>query len=242
MGDSSCTVILPTYKEAGNIQKMAMRLRELYPDFFILIMDDNSGDGSKELIDDLNDPMIKFIERDPDDRGLSASIFQGITEAGTEFFINMDSDFQHPPEAVGPAYKRLLNGADLCVGIREDRTALSPVRWLASWGAHFMAAMTLWLRDKKKSNDIMSGFFGGRTELYQSVILAYGAEMDKKGFKALFDLLKFGPSEINIGETTFVFGKRKAGESKLNKTVILSVLRQCEPFGKLMARVAGRFT
>ncbi len=242
MGDSSCTVILPTYKEAGNIQKMAMRLRELYPDFFILIMDDNSGDGSKELIDDLNDPMIKFIERDPDDRGLSASIFQGITEAGTEFFINMDSDFQHPPEAVGPAYKRLLNGADLCVGIREDRTALSPVRWLASWGAHFMAAMTLWLRDKKKSNDIMSGFFGGRTELYQSVILAYGAEMDKKGFKALFDLLKFGPAEINIGEIAFVFGKREAGESKLNKTVILSVLRQCEPFGKLMARVAGRFT
>ncbi|MEA4977277.1 MAG: glycosyltransferase [Methanomassiliicoccaceae archaeon] len=242
MGDSSCTVILPTYKEAGNIQKMAMRLRELYPDFFILIMDDNSGDGSKELIDDLNDPMIKFIERDPDDRGLSASIFQGITEAGTEFFINMDSDFQHPPEAVGPAYKRLLNGADLCVGIREDRTALSPVRWLASWGAHFMAAMTLWLRDKKKSGDIMSGFFGGRTELYQSVILAYGAEMDKKGFKALFDLLKFGPSEINIGEIAFVFGKREAGESKLNKTVILSVLRQCEPFGKLMARVAGRFT
>lgn len=242
MGDSSCTVILPTYKEAGNIQKMAMRLRELYPDFFILIMDDNSGDGSKELIDDLNDPMIKFIERDPDDRGLSASIFQGITEAGTEFFINMDSDFQHPPEAVGPAYKRLLNGADLCVGIREDRTALSPVRWLASWGAHFMAAMTLWLRDKKKSGDIMSGFFGGRTELYQSVILAYGAEMDKRGFKALFDLLKFGPSEINIGEIAFVFGKREAGESKLNKTVILSVLRQCEPFGKLMARVAGRFT
>ena len=242
MGDSSCTVILPTYKEAGNIQKMAMRLRELYPDFFILIMDDNSGDGSKELIDDLNDPMIKFIERDPDDRGLSASIFQGITEAGTEFFINMDSDFQHPPEAVGPAYKRLLNGADLCIGIRKDRTTLSPVRWLASWGAHFMAAMTLWLRDKKKSNDIMSGFFGGRTELYQSVILAYGAEMDKKGFKALFDLLKFGPSEINIGEIAFVFGKREAGESKLNKTVILSVLRQCEPFGKLMARVAGRFT
>ncbi len=242
MGDSSCTVILPTYKEAGNIQKMAMRLRELYPDFFILIMDDNSGDGSKELIDDLNDPMIRFVERDPDDRGLSASIFQGITEAGTEFFINMDSDFQHPPEAVGPAYKSLLNGADLCIGIRKDRTALSPIRWIVSWGAHFMAAMTLWLRDKKKSNDIMSGFFGGRTELYQSVILTYGADMDKKGFKALFDLLKFGPSEINIGETTFVFGKRRAGESKLNKTVILSVLRQCEPFGKLMARVAGRFT
>ena len=242
MRDSSCTVILPTYKEAGNIQKMAMRLRELYPDFFILIMDDNSRDGSMKLIEDLDDPMIRFVERNPDDRGLSASIFQGIMEAGTEFFINMDSDFQHPPEAVGPAYRCLLDGADLCVGIREDRTALSPVRWLASWAAHFMAAMTLWLRDKKKSNDIMSGFFGGRTELYQSIIQKYGSQMDRRGFKALFDLLKFGPCDVRICETSFVFGKRSAGESKLNKTVILSVLRQCEPFGKLMARVAGRFT
>lgn len=240
MGDSSCTVILPTYKEAGNIQKMASYLRELYPDFFVLIMDDNSRDGSKELIEELDDPMVRFVERDPGDRGLSASIFQGIMETGTEFFINMDSDFQHPPEAVGPAFKCLLDGADLCVGIREDRTALSPIRWLASWGAHFMAAMTLWLRDKKKSNDIMSGFFGGRTELCQSIIQKYGEGMDRRGFKALFDLLKFGPSDIKICETSFVFGKRNAGESKLNKTVILSVLRQCEPFGKTMARVAGR--
>lgn len=240
MGDSSCTVILPTYKEAGSIRRMAMRLRELYPDFFILIMDDNSRDGSKELIDGLNDPMVRFMERDPGDRGLSASIFQGIAEAETEFFINMDSDFQHPPEAVGPLYRCLLDGADLCVGIREDRTALSPVRWLASWSAHFMAAMTLWLRNKKKSSDIMSGFFGGRTELYQSIIRKYGGEMDRHGFKALFDLLKFGPFDVKICEAPFVFGKRSTGESKLNKTVILSVLRQCEPFGKTMARVAGR--
>jgi dolichol-phosphate mannosyltransferase len=103
MGDSSCTIILPTYREAGNIQKMVAYLRELYPDFFVLIMDDNSRDGSKELIEDLNDPMVRFVERGPDDRGLSASIFQGIMETGTEFFINMDADFQHPPEAVGPA-------------------------------------------------------------------------------------------------------------------------------------------
>ncbi len=170
MGDCDCTVILPTYKEAGNIQKMAIRLRELYPDFFILIMDDNSNDGSRELIEELNDPMITFTERNPDDRGLSASIFQGIMDTRTEFFVNMDCDFQHPPEAVANAYVALKDGADLCVGIRKRRTALSPVRWLASWGAQFLAALTLWLRDKSKSKDIMSGFFGGRTEVYQSVI------------------------------------------------------------------------
>lgn len=240
MGDKTCTVILPTYKEAGNVQRMAKHLRELYPDFMILIMDDNSNDGSKELIEELYDPMIVFTERDPDDRGLSASIFQGIMDTRTEFFINMDCDFQHPPEAIADAYECLLKGADLCIGVREERTALSPIRWFASWIGHVMATMTLWLRNKKKSRDIMSGFFGGKTEIYQAVIKKHSNEMDRPGFKALFDLLKFGPVDTDVREITFKFGKREAGESKLNKRVILSVTGQCEPFGKLIARIVGK--
>jgi dolichol-phosphate mannosyltransferase len=240
MDAPKCTVILPTYKEAGNIQRMAKRLRELYPDFHILIMDDNSDDGSKELIEELNDPMTSFIERNPEDRGLSASILQGISDCETDFFINMDCDFQHPPEAVAYAYERLKNGADLCIGIREERTALSPMRWIASWGAHTMAMTTLWLRDKKGSKDIMSGFFGGRTELYQQVIREHRDEMDMRGFKALFDLLKFGPSDVNIEEITFKFGKREAGESKIDKNVMMSILRQCEPLGNPLANIAER--
>ena len=242
MGDYTCTVILPTYKEAGNIQKMAKRLRELYPDFKILIMDDNSNDGSKELIKELNDLMITFTERNLNDRGLSASIFQGIMDTKTDFFINMDCDFQHPPEAIADAYECLSEGADLCVGVREERTALSPIRWLASWGAHVMAATTLWLRNKKKSSDIMSGFFGGKTDIYQKVIEEYGEDMDRQGFKALFDLLKFGPVDTNVREISFKFGKREAGESKLNKRIILSVMRQSEPLGKLIARVLGKLS
>ncbi len=241
MDTPTCTVILPTYKEADNIRNMAVRLRELYPDFYILIMDDNSDDGSKELIEELKDPMISFVERNSDDRGLSASILQGISDCETDLFINMDCDFQHPPEAVADAYERLKNGADLCIGIREERTALSPVRWVASWGAHIMAMTTLWLRDKKGSKDIMSGFFGGRVEVYRWVIEEYSDEMDRQGFKALFDLLKFGPSDAIIEEITFKFGKREAGESKVNKNVMISILRQCEPFGKTVAHLVRRF-
>lgn len=237
----SCTVILPTYKEAGNIRNMVERLRELYPDFYILIMDDNSNDGSKEIIDDLNDSMVTFVERDPEDRGLSASILQGIAETETDFFINMDCDFQHPPETVADAYDCLVNGADLCVGTRKERTALSPVRWIASWGAHILAMTTLWLRDKNGSKDIMSGFFGGKTELYQQVLEEYSEDMDREGFKTLFDLLKFGPSDATIKEITFKFGKREEGESKVSKKVLISILRQSEPFGKTIAKLANRF-
>lgn len=236
----SCTVILPTYKEADNVQNMVKRLREIYPDFHILIMDDNSDDGSKELVEELNDSMVTFVERNVDDRGLSASIFQGIMDCETDLFINMDCDFQHPPEAVSDAYESLRNGSDLCIGIREKRTALSPVRWIASWGAHALAMITLWLRNKKGSKDIMSGFFGGNTELYQQVIREHSDYLDRRGFKALFDLLKFGPSDAAIDEITFEFGKREAGESKIDKNVTVSILKQCEPFGNSFANIAQR--
>lgn len=240
MSNSSCTVILPAYKEAENIGKMVACLRELYPDFKILIMDDNSKDGSREIVDALKDPMVRFVERDPSDRGLSASIFQGIAETDTDCFVNMDCDFQHPPETVGLIYECLKSGADFCIGVRKERRALSPVRWLASWGAHFLAALTLWLRNRPISNDIMSGFFGGNTDICRKIIEENRNGLDSKGFKALFDLLKYCPENTDIQEIEFEFGKRAAGESKLSSVTIVSVLKQCEPFGKILAGIAGR--
>lgn len=235
-----CTVILPTYKEAANISEMVGTLRQMYPDFKVLVMDDNSDDGSRELVESMEDPMVRFFVRDPGDRGLSASIFQGIMECDTEYFVNMDCDFQHPPSAVGDICRELDDGADLCIGVREERTALSPIRWLASWGAHFMAVLTLWLRDRKKSSDIMSGLFGGRTGIFKKVIEENSSDFEMKGFKALYDLMKFAPKNIDIEEVEFEFGTRRGGESKLSKVVILSVVKQSEPFGELLAKAMKR--
>ena len=61
----TCSVIIPTYNEEKNIVNMAKAIRELYPDFYIFFMDDNSTDRSKELIEELNDPKTKLVTRDP---------------------------------------------------------------------------------------------------------------------------------------------------------------------------------
>jgi len=236
----TCTVILPTYKESANIVRMVETLRQMYPDFKVLIMDDNSDDGSRELVETLNDPMVRFFVREPRDRGLSASIFQGIMETDTEYFVNMDCDFQHPPSAVGDIHSELKDGADLCIGVRAERTALSPMRWIASWAAHFLAVLTLWLRNKKKSKDIMSGLFGGRTDTFKEVISRDSSEFEMKGFKALYDLMKFAPENLRVEEIEFEFGTRQGGESKLSSTIILSLLRQSEPFGKTLAKLAEK--
>ena len=108
-----CTVVLPTYNEEGNIGKMVSTLREMYPEFYVLVMDDNSKDRTKEIVEDISskDDHVRFFTRDPNDRGLSASIFEGIMESRTRYFINMDSDFQHPPSALAGMYDLLFRFA-----------------------------------------------------------------------------------------------------------------------------------
>jgi len=239
MPGKTCTIILPTYNEEENIANMITSLRGLYPGFHILVMDDNSTDHSKELVGSLNLPNVKFFVRAPDDRGLTASICQGIVEADTDLFINMDSDFQHPLSAIGPIYDDLCNGSDLCIGIRKDRVALGLKRWLGSWMFHILASATLFFRRKKRTKDIMSGLFGGRTDMFRPVIEENRKDFEMSGFKALFDILKFAPSGIVIGEVPYEFGERHSGSSKISPNIVISTLRQCGPVGRFCAKIYG---
>jgi len=241
MDSRGCTVILPTFNEEENIGNMITCLRYLYPDFKILVMDDNSKDGTRGIVTDLmaNDPKVSMIVRRIDDKGLTASIIHGIVETDTEFFINMDSDFQHPPSALKEMYDMLLD-SDLVIGVRNDRTSLSVGRWASSWLAHTMANLTLRLRDKRTSNDVMSGLFGGRTDMFANVIKEHEAKFEREGFKALFDLLKFSPKDIAIRDVYFEFGERQGGESKISSKVIFSVMRQCGRPGRFTADVINK--
>jgi dolichol-phosphate mannosyltransferase len=152
----------------------------------------------------------------------------------------MDSDFQHPPSALKEIYESLTKGADLVIGTRKDRTALSFGRWVSSWIAQMMASFTLKFNGKQSSRDIMSGLFGGKAELFGNVIKKHENEFERRGFKALFDLLKFAPDNIVIKETFFEFGERQGGESKIGSKIIFSILRQCGRLGKFAAVVLGK--
>ena len=59
----TCTIVIPTFNEEKNIQNMARAIREAYPEFRILFMDDNSTDRSRELIEELNDPLTTMFVR-----------------------------------------------------------------------------------------------------------------------------------------------------------------------------------
>jgi dolichol-phosphate mannosyltransferase len=114
-------------------------------------------------------------------------------------------------------------------------------RQFASWGAHAMARTYLAVHRRPGSKDTMSGFFGGDTALCQKIIKDNAPRFERQGFKALFDILKFAPRDVKIGEVIFKFNVRRSGESKLSSRVVLSIMRQCGIFGKVMAATATFF-
>ncbi len=89
-------IVIPVYNEIGNAVPMAKALREAYPQFKILFMDDNSTDGTIDAVRALNDPMVEIYVRDPQKRGLAASVLEGFESADTDYAMCMDCDFQHP--------------------------------------------------------------------------------------------------------------------------------------------------
>ena len=236
----TCTVIIPTYNEEKNIVNMAKAIREAYPDFKIRFMDDNSTDSSKKLIEELNDPLTKLVSRDPAKRGLAASVLQGILECDTDYFMNMDCDFQHPVSALADMYKELEKGCDLCIGTRVDRFALGFKRWAGSWVFNIFADLYLISRGKRISKDIMSGLFAGRADVFIPVIKENFDGMKMRGWKVLLDLLKFGPSDLKIANAYYKFGKRMEGESHISSNVIIDTFDQLGRVGKFCAKVCEK--
>ena len=236
----TCTVVIPTLNEETNIVNMAKTLREMYPDFKIMFMDDNSTDRSKELIDGLNDPLTIMVVRKPEERGLAASVFQGILECGTDYFMTFDCDFQHPPEVLGKMYDEMEKGCDLCIGTRDDRTAMGFTRWFGSWVFTIFADLYLMWHRKPVSKDVMSGLIAARTDVFVPVIKDNWDGLEMQGWKVLLDLLKFGPRDLKISSVHYIFNKREVGESHISDKVVYTTFHQCGCVGRALAKVYAK--
>ena len=230
------TVVLPTYNEVENVSNIVEELFRLYPGISISVIDDGSTDGTVEAVLALQREhgRLTLMRRDPSNKGLTASLMEGISSVKTDFYIVMDADFQHPPASVADLMSKVSAGAELVIGVRVNKEPLNISRRIASSGANKLAAFYLWLRRQPRSRDLMSGFFGGRVETSRKIISKHGHKFERKGFKVLFDLLKHVPRDIRLEEAQFVFGVRAGGESKLNSDIILSVMKQCGLAGKML--------
>jgi dolichol-phosphate mannosyltransferase len=205
------TIVVPTYKEVESlphlIDRVAATRAKLGRDVTLIIADDNSRDGSLELVQARGEPWVSMVVRTTD-RGLSPSVLDGLGRAKSKFVVCMDADLSHPPEIIPAMLAKLEEGADFVVGSRYARGGTTSddwgfLRWLNSRVA------TLLARPLTNIRDPMSGFFALRRSSFEA-----GTDFNPIGYKIGLELIVKCRCE-RVVEVPIHFEDRRFGESKL---------------------------
>ncbi|EST07077.1 Glycosyl transferase, family 2 [Kalmanozyma brasiliensis GHG001] len=229
---ASCSVIVPAFRENLNIRPLVTRLFQAFAshpqasefrDAEVIIVDDNSRDGSVETVSTLQSEgyNVRIVVR-TSERGLSSAVVRGFREAKGERMICMDADLQHPPEAVPDLLLAITDRKQFVLGTRYGAGVSMDKDWplhrqIISSGARMLA------RPLTTASDPMSGFFGISKRAFANA----DQNINAQGFKIALDLLvKSGVSADAIAEVPFSFGLRQEGESKLDGKVMLKYLEQ----------------
>jgi len=214
------TIILPSYNESANIERIIDELLALECGHTIevIVVDDDSPDGTSELVraKAQAEQRIKLVRR-VGRSGLASAIKEGLLDATGEYAIVMDSDGQHETTSILEAIIYLENNIDLdlVVGSRFHHAAniqgLSRERTKGSILANRAARMSL-SGKYSELTDYMSGFFA----IKPSESIQYIRKVDVEGFKFLYELLAISKGNLNAIEIPLSFQKREFGESKLD--------------------------
>jgi len=224
------TVVLPTLNEGKNVAELVSRLKKRYNGIGVIVADDGSKDNTREeaMRMDKKYGNIKVINRKKlgRDRGLTASVIDGIRNSKTKYVIIMDADLQHPYQVVGKIAERLLEGDKVAVGIRAEVENWPFYRKFVSKSLIIIGYAVLLVRRSQSCGDIFSGFFGVDREFFMKVYSRNRNRFVGRGFKVLFDLLKcVKRNSIQVSDVPYVFRNRKFGESKAGAKQVLDLLR-----------------
>ena len=220
------SIILPSYNESANIEKIIDELLLLNcgHKIEIIVVDDDSQDGTSELVRAKAqlEQRIKLVRR-VGRSGLASAIKEGLLDATGEFAIVMDSDGQHETNSIINALSHLENGVDIVVGSRfhqqSNLQGLSKERTKGSVMANRAARISL-SGNYSELTDYMSGFFA--IKLDSSI--EYIRKVDVEGFKFLYELLAISKGHLKAKEIPLSFRKRDFGESKLDIAIFWDFL------------------
>ncbi len=227
-------VIIPTYNEAENIAPLVDSLLALELGLHVLVVDDNSPDGTGQIADGLaadHQPSVWVLHR-AGKLGLGTAYtagFEFALERGYECIVTMDADFSHNPRYV-PSLIDLTKSCDLGIGSRYvpgGGVRLWGVhRRLLSRGANFFARAVLGL----KAHDCTAGFRCYQAEVLRTVD---PASIRADGYSYLVEMLwRVQRAGFRVGETPIVFTDRRRGASKISRNEIFKA-------GSTVLRLAG---
>jgi dolichol-phosphate mannosyltransferase len=225
-------MVIPTYDEADNLEWIVGRLREAQPDVDVLVVDDNSPDGTGEIADRLAaaDPAVLAVHR-TEKAGLGAAYLHGFRvalEAGYDVVGEMDADGSHQPEQL----HRLLDAlqsADLVIGSRYVPGG-SVVNWplsrqVLSRGGNFYVRLLLGMRVR----DATAGFRVFRRATLERIDLA---SVQSTGYVFQTDLAhRTVRAGLRVVEVPIEFIERERGDSKMSGDVARESLERITRWG-----------
>lgn len=236
---SSGIVIIPTYNEIENIESIVRAVFSLEKTFHILIVDDNSPDGTAKKVAELQKefPEKLFLEVRKKKSGLGTAYVHGFKwslEKNYEYIFEMDADFSHNPVDLERLHEACVNGADLSVGSRYV-TGVNVVNWpLSRVLLSYFASVYVRMITGMKIMDATAGFICYKKHVLESINLdkikfigyAFQIEMKYRAFAKNF----------NIQEVPVIFTDRTKGQSKMSGAIIKEAV-----FGVLSLRIKKFF-
>jgi len=221
---SDSLVIIPTYNEIENAEAIIEAVFELEKEFHVLIVDDNSPDGTAQKVRQLQEkyPQKLFLEVRKEKAGLGTAYIHGFKWAldkEYEYIFEMDADFSHDPKDLPRLYSACAKeGYDLAIGSRYVK-GINVLNWpidriLLSYGASFYVKLITGMR----VHDPTAGFICYKRKVIASInldeiqFIGYAFQIEMK-FRAY--LKKFTIKEVSI-----VFKDRVKGISKMNGKII----------------------
>ena len=236
---SDALVIIPTYNEKENIEAIIRATFNQKKDFHLLIVDDNSPDGTativKQLISEF--PQKLFIENRKEKNGLGTAYIHGFKWAidrEYEYIIEMDADFSHNPNDLIRLYNACaLEGGDVAVGSRYVNNQVNVVNWdikrllLSYFASKYVRFIT-----RIPVFDTTAGFVCYKRNVLETIQLdnikfvgyAFQIEMKFKAWKHRF----------KIKEVSVIFTDRTLGASKMSGNIVSEAL-----FGVIKMRING---
>jgi len=218
-------VTLCTYNERENLEPLITEIIAAAPDVDLLVIDDNSPDGTGQLADDIarQHSQVQVLHR-PHKQGLGRATLAGLQvaiEQGYEYWLNMDADFSHAPEDV-PALIEGMQTADVVIGSRYvaggGTVGWGIKRHLMSRTINLYARLLLGLKTKDNSGAFRCYRLSRVKELDLSRFLATGYAVQEE---LLYRCRRVG---CRFLEVPITFRDREHGESKINrKEAVLAV-------------------
>ena len=223
---SEVLVVVPTYNERDNLPAIVAAVHAALPEADLLIVDDNSPDGTGQIADELakTDTQVSVLHRQGK-LGLGTAYIAGFKHAlkrNYQYLFEMDCDFSHDPQYLPVMLARARAGADLVLGSRYvaggGTVNWGPVRKLISRGGSLYARTILGVG----VHDLTGGFKCFRRHVLESIDLdhvsaqGYGFQIEMT-----YRVVKGG---FRVEEVPIVFVDRRVGQSKMSKKIFVEAL------------------